>query len=301
MSIANDRSWPLRCSMFCANTEKAGVFLRYQDKQNHYRLTVTNDAGVTLIKRSAGIESVLWPPPASGVDTLTIVEDFQTLLSDAGLFMPSGPQHKRYRFIISVTGANIRVDLNDQSILEIKDGAIAVGGVGLFYEAEAPFQVNHLSVVSKATVRLPAGRVLRIINTNIPDLQAFGPEVKLFANPLLEPLFINDAYSGRGFRILDQDGNLIHQRFFLIPPATPPASSDLLVVPSEDGTAALLLPSADGFIEDDRTYELGFSFSRKKTGLPTLTQWGSDENELVVISLNLNGGNSSASCNELCG
>lgn len=107
----------------------------------------------------------------------------------------------------------------------------------------------------------------------------------MFNSEKLIPDFIAGSYSGKAFRIVDENGGIIHLRS-LLPDDEFEDGGSIKIISSPDGTAALILPEGD-HIEANKLYRFEFIFSKNKEGLPTLKQWGLDSDEIVNIEFRL--------------
>ncbi|MEM2145146.1 MAG: hypothetical protein QW279_07290 [Candidatus Jordarchaeaceae archaeon] len=88
------------------------------------------------------------------------------------------------------------------------------------------------------------------------------------------------------FRIIDENGNVIHQRTFL-PEWRFADVYNPLIIPSIDGTAALILIGGTRYIEENKLYRFTFTFFREKENAPLLKQWGLKSDETVNIEFHL--------------
>ena len=191
----------------------------------------------------------------------------------------------RYRVIVEIDGSKITILVNGEHYFEVNDSEnnIDHGCVGAFFLPEAKVIFEKLSVISLEKKSFCSGQQIRV---NSAEKQVSHSETMLVFDTERSIPELIEVSSGIAFRILDENGTTIHQRTFLSKEEFTDAGT-FCVVPSADGTAALILLEDSNHIEENNLYRFAFTFSRKKEGLPVLKQWGQDTCELASIEFRL--------------
>jgi len=262
--------------------QEAGILFRYKDEKNYYRLAVSNKGGMKLFKNVNNNITILWPPIDVGTDRFFELRD--DLLTRLEKKLSKGPEpggKKRYRLTVEANGSKIAVFLNGEQYFEIDDSEnnIDHGCIGAFFLPEARVEFRELSVISCERKSFCSGQLIRVYNPVRKQGGSFE-NILVFNTERLIPELMGS--SDIAFRILDENSTIIHQRTFL-PDEEFVEAGNFPVVPSADGTAALILPEGANYIEENKLYRFEFRFSRKKEGLPVLKQWGLDTVEEVNI------------------
>ena len=291
--IAGDINWKNYC--FTAdfeldgNDQEAGILFRYKDEGNYYKLVVSNAGGLRLFKKLDNDLTFFVSSEDTEVEKFFEKRDaFMTMLVENGLFEVSEIENiKRYRLTVDVNESKISVFFNGEPCFEIVDeDNIGHGCVGAFFLPRTEVTFDELSVISLEKKSFPSGQGIQIHNSNKKQIKQFFENKLVFNNEMLIPDFIVGSYSGKAFRIVDENGGIIHQRTFLSDEEFEDVGGSIKIVPSPDGTAALILPESYN-IEANKLYRFEFVFSRNKERLPTLKQWGLDSDEIVNIEFRL--------------
>jgi hypothetical protein len=291
--IAGDISW--KNYRFTADFElegddqEAGILFRYRDEGNYYKLVVSNAGGLRLFKKLNNDLILLGPSDDTEVEKFFKKRDsFLDMLIRNGLFDVSETENiKRYRLTIEVNESKISVFFNGELRFEIDDkDNIGHGCIGAFFLPRTEVTFDELSVISLEKKTFPSGQGIQIYNSNKKQIRQFFENKLVFNSEKLIPDFIVGSYSGKAFRIVDENGTIVHQRSLLSDDEFEDVGGSIKIVPSPDGTAALILPESYN-IEANKLYRFEFVFSRNKEGLPTLKQWGLDSDEIVNIEFRL--------------
>src|SRR5699024_7384138 len=98
--------------------------------------------------------------------------------------------------------------------------------------------------------------------------------------PLPEPEVVH-------VRIIDDFGRIVHERSFIVDTPRKIRSNVKLdsvkIIPSEDGTAAVLKPVNTTALFQSKGCRLHFRFQREQQGLPTYKQWGTKDDEQATL------------------
>lgn len=269
--------------------QKAGILFRYRDEGNYYKLSVSNAGGVRLFKKFNNDLTFLGPPSNDPViarfrESLVIFGD---MLVEHGLSEPPETENiLRYRLTVEVEESKIRVFFNGELCFEIDDeNHIERGCIGVFFLAVAEVTFHELSVIALEKKPLPSGRVIRIDNANKRQItRPFVTDV--IFNERVIPELITGRDAAKAFRIIDENGAVVHQKTFLPDEEFDDAPS-VKIVPSPDGTTAFLLPEDSSYIEENKLYRFTLTFSGEKDELPILKQWGKCCDETANIEFQL--------------
>lgn len=267
------------------NDQEAGILFRYSDEGNYYKLVVSNAGGLGLFKKLNNDLTLLGPSEDTEVEKFFEKRDsFLDMLIGNGLFKVSETENiKRYRLTIEVNESRISVFFNGELCFEIDDkDNIGHGCIGAFFLPETEVTFDELSVISLEKKTFPSGQGIQIYNSNKKQIRPLFENKLVFNSEKLIPDFIVGSYSGKAFRIVDENGTIVPQRSLLSDDEFEDVWGSIKIVPSPDGTAALILPEGNN-IEANKLYRFKFVFFRKKEGLPTLKQWGLDSDEIVNI------------------
>ena len=290
--IAGDINW--KNYRFTADIElagkdtEAGILFRYCDKGNYYKLVVSNAGGLRLFKKLNNDFTLIGSSDDTEVEKFFEKRDsFLGMLIRNGLFKVSETENiKRYRLTVEVNESRIGVFFNGELCFEIDDKYnIGHGCIGAFFLPRTEVTFDELSVISLEKKTFPSGQGIQIYNSNKKQIRQFFENKLVFNSEKLIPDFIAGSYSGKAFRIVDENGGIIHLRS-LLPDDEFEDGGSIKIISSPDGTAALILPEGD-HIEANKLYRFEFIFSKNKEGLPTLKQWGLDSDEIVNIEFRL--------------
>lgn len=266
----------------------AGIIFRYKDEKHYYKLAVSNDGRITLWKRVEDEFTCLWPHSDLFGGIATMVDEFMEALVESGLIEISETERrKRYRLTVEVDGSKVTVYFNGRHCFEVDDseGNIDHGCVGAFFLPETDVTFNELSVIKLEKELFPSGQIIRIYMSP-GKWTGYIEDRLIFTTEKMIPKLIAAVNSEIAFRIVDKNGNVIHQRTFL-PEWRFADVYTPLIIPSIDGTAALILIGDTRYIEENKLYRFTFTFFREKENAPLLKQWGLESNEIVNIEFHL--------------
>ncbi|MBU7009924.1 MAG: hypothetical protein HXS46_04495, partial [Theionarchaea archaeon] len=266
------------------NYQEAGILFRCKDEGNYYKLVISNISGIKLLKKVNHNITILWESPHVRNDKFFKLRDGFAARLEKGISKESELK-MRYRVIVEIDGSKITILVNGEHYFEVNDSEnnIDHGCVGAFFLPEAKVIFEKLSVISLEKKSFCSGQQIRV---NSAEKQVSHSETMLVFDTERSIPELIEVSSGIAFRILDENGTTIHQRTFLSKEEFTDAGT-FCVVPSADGTAALILLEDSNHIEENNLYRFAFTFSRKKEGLPVLKQWGQDTCELASIEFRL--------------
>jgi hypothetical protein len=266
-----------------SNEQEAGILFRYYDANHYYKLSVSNSGRIALIKQIGDETILLGPNEDIETERFFRARDvlIKALVYRNWMTVAEAERIKRYRLTIEVEGANISIFFNGERCFTVEDtDPLLHGCVGAFFllpGVEAKF--NELSVRSLDKQPLPKGQIIQLEISNLKSTEPLPEGESVFNESLIPDIMLGAPHS-RGFRILDDKGTTIHKRSFgnSVGETVP-----IRVIPSPDGTAALLLAEGGTVIEREQRYSLQLTFSKIRNGLPILKQWGDDADEVATI------------------